>query len=148
MKVEVDQSTKLEQSGPTIIAFANGKSGAVVIPSKVKHAAFKILISKGKSREISKWLLFSACVFLLLRDHLNKLTQVTIDIEYTGKNNDIKATLLRYILRYYPKFDESIIQFTLVGKGSPSDIKARNVRLDKDKDYRKIKLKELIEVLS
>ena len=148
MKVEIDQSTKLEQSGPTIIAFANGTSDAIIIPSKVKHTAFKILMSKGKSREISKWLLFSACVFLLLRDHLNKLTQVTIDTEYTGKDNDIKATLLRYIWRDYPKFDESTIQFALVGKGSPADLKARNVRLGKDKNHRKIKLKELIEVLA
>lgn len=144
MKVEVDQSTKLEQSGPTIVAYANGKSGAIIIPSTVKHAAFRILSSKGKSKEVSKWLLFAACIFLLLQDQLPKLKQVLIDVEYTGKNSDIKASLLRYIWRVQPKFDEGIIQFGYVGKGSPADVKARNVRLRRDTNYRKVKLKELV----
>lgn len=148
MKIEVDQSNKIEQAGPTILAFANGSSGAIVIPSTVKHSAFKVLTSKGKSKEVSKWLLFAACLFLLLQDQLTKLRRVVIDVEYTGKDNDIKASLLRYIWRVHPQFDESIIRFGFVGKGSPADIKARNVRLGRDRDYRKVKLKELVEVLA
>jgi hypothetical protein len=147
MKVEVDQSTKLEQSGPTIVAYANGKSGAIIVPSTVKHAAFKMLSSKGKSKDVSKWLLFAACIFLLLQDQLPKLKRVLIDVEYTGKSSDIKASLLRYIWRVHSTFDESIIQFGYVGKGSPADVKARNVRLGHDCDYRKVKLKDLVEVM-
>lgn len=148
MRVEVDQSIKIEQSGPTILAFANGISGAIIIPSSVKNAAFKLLRSTGKSSEITKWMIFAAGIYLLLDTHWPKLTHITIDVEYAGKNSDIKASLLRYIWRKYPTFNEGVIQFGYVGKGSPADTKARNVRLGRDRGFRKVNLKELIGVLT
>lgn len=93
-------------------------------------------------------MIFAAGVYVLLEAYLPKLTHITIDVEYAGKNNDIKASLLRYIWRKHPTFNEGVIQFDYVGKGSPADTKARNVRLGKDRNFRKVKLKELIAVLA
>ena len=45
MHVEVDQSNKIEQSGPTVLAFANGNSSAIVIPSIVKNECLDFLLS-------------------------------------------------------------------------------------------------------
>lgn len=125
MRVEVDQSTKIEQSGPTILAFANGISGAIIIPSSVKHAAFKLLRSAGKSSEITKWMIFAVGLYLLLEAYWPKLTHVTIDVEYAGKNNDIKASLLRYIWRKHPTFSE----------GVPKHDNTRTIRLSTEQRF-------------
>jgi len=44
--VEVDQSRKIEQSGPTILAFSDGISHAIVVPSTVKTQALRALRDK------------------------------------------------------------------------------------------------------
>jgi hypothetical protein len=146
-KVEVDQSIKIEQSGPTILAFSNGISFAIRIPSDVKIAGQKELRRRGKSKHSSHLLLFAACLFLLLRDHLDKLSQIVIDTEYYGNEQDIKAFLLRYIWRKRPDFVKDTIVFQQIGKSSPAHRKANNVREGKDLGYRSIRLEELLEVI-
>ena len=148
MRIEIDQSTKIEQSGPTILAFANGTTHAILIPSRVKHSAFQALRAKGKSKEVAHLLLFAACLYLLLDQHLHQLRKIVIDIEYPGKNVDIKAFLLRYIRRQIPDFEADKITFQLIGKKSPADFKARRVREKRDKNYRKIGSKELIKLIA
>jgi len=148
MVVEVDQSVKIEQSGETVLAFANGQKAAIVIPQRVKRAAFATLIAKGKSRNTATLLLFAACLYLLLKNQLKKMKKIIIDVEYEGKDTDIKAFLLRYIRRTTSDFDEEMIVFRRIGKHSPADQKAREVRKRTDKDYRKIVLKELLRVVT
>lgn len=91
--VEVDQSIKVEQSGSTILAFSNGISGACVIPSTVKNYIYKALRTRGKSVQTAYLLLFSAGLFLLLKDYLQIASRIEIDIEYQGKENDIRGFL-------------------------------------------------------
>ena len=93
-------------------------------------------------------LLFAACLYLLLDQHLHQLRKIVIDIEYPGKNVDIKAFLLRYIRRQIPDFEADKITFQLIGKKSPADFKARRVREKRDKRYRKIGSKELIKLIA
>ena len=145
--VEVDQSTKIEQSGDTVLAFSDGISDAILVPSRVKTQAFRALRDKGKSKKIAQLLLFSACLYLLFKDHLNQFQRVEIDIEYPEKDADIRANLLRLIWRQDPAFEPEKIVFRRVGKGSPADKKARAVREGKDKECRKITLEELLELV-
>lgn len=146
--VEVDQSNKVEQSGPTVIAFANGLEHAVVIPSKTKAAAFRALRDRGKTKSESILIIFAAGLYFLLENHLAQLWQVTIDIEYTRHSANIKASLLRFIRRKDPSFPSQKIVFRRVGKGSPADQKAREVREGRDQEYRTITVGEMLPVLA
>ena len=145
--IEVDQSNKIEQSGPTVIAFSDGISHAIVLSSAVKRAGFKALKEKGKPKSKAQIILFAAGVYLLLRDYLEQIERVKIDTEYPGKDLDIRAFLLRCIWREVPLFKSERITFGRVGKGSPSDIKAREVRGKEGLESKKITAEELLEVL-
>jgi len=146
--VEVDQSGKIEQSGPTVLAFSNGISHAILIPSGVKREGFRALLRRGKTKDIARLLLFSACLYLLIKDHLDHLQKVIIDEEYTGQEGNIRSFLLEYIKRDGRFFEPENIDFARVGKGSPADQKARAVRAGRDKGYRKVTLKELLELVA
>ena len=145
--VEVDQSRKIEQSGPTVLAFSDGISHAIVIPSSVKTQALRALRDRRKPRKEARILLFATCLYVLLKDYLDQLERVEIDIEYPGKDADIRASLLRLIWRKAPAFEPEKIIFRRVGKRSPADKKARAVREGKDKEYRKITLEELLGLI-
>ena len=69
--VEVDQSRKIEQSGPTVLAFSNGISHAIVIPSSVKTQSLRALKDKRKSTKEARILLFATCLYVLLKDYLD-----------------------------------------------------------------------------
>lgn len=146
--IEVDQSRKIEQSGPTVLAFANKIAHAILIPQRVKRAGLHALRGEGKTKDEAQLILFAAGVYLLLENHLDQIGEVVIDVEYTGRERDIKSQLLRYIRRYVGQFDPEKIMFRRITKKSPADHKARNVRQKKDKDYRKITMKELLGLLA
>lgn len=147
MNVEVDQSIKIEQSGSTILAFANGSAHAIIIPSQVKAAGHELLRLKEKPLSTAHWMLFAAGLYLLLKGNLKKFKGIIIDIEYPGKNADIKASLLRHIWKTYPEFDQTIISFKGIGKKSPAHMKADLVRKKRDRVYRKITQKEFLSLL-
>ena len=114
--VEVDQSIKIEQSGATVLAFSNGISHAILIPSKIKTAGVTVLQARGKSKQTAQLMLFAACLSLLLKDYLSLVSQIVIDVEYDGKDAEIKATLLRYIWKDAAWFEPERIVFRQVGK--------------------------------
>jgi hypothetical protein len=47
-RVEVDQSIKIEDTGATVLAFANGLNFAIQIPAKVKLAGLKMLRDQAR----------------------------------------------------------------------------------------------------
>lgn len=185
--VEVDQSIKIEQSGDTVLAFADGISHAIVVPSHVKTEGFRALRRRGKSKEIAYLLLFSASLYLLLKealwdfawsspwttvhgpytgtivpferenhakshralkDYLDLLDSILIDQEYWGHGSRIKSFLLEYIKRDGLFLEPDKIHFGQVGRGSPSDQKARAVREGKDQNYRTITVEEMLVLVA
>lgn len=145
--VEVDQSIKIEQSGATVLALSNGITWAIVIPSHVKLAGQRIITNRGRSRLEASLLVFAACLYLLLEDYITDLTRVVIDVEYEGKDQIIKAALLRHIWARHPDFEAERLVFERVGKSSPADRKARLVRAGRDKAFRRITEDELKQTL-
>lgn len=105
------------------------------------------LRAKGKPKEIAPLLLFSICLYLLLKDHLHLFTKIKIDVEYDKRSKDIKAELLRLIWKKHPKYDPERIVFERIGKKSPADYKAGLVRKGKDKEYRKVGLREVLRLV-
>ena len=71
MDVEVDQSGKIEDTNvDTVLAFSNRMSYVILIPAKVKRAAFQVLRARRKTSKANTLRLFSVSLFLLLQDHL------------------------------------------------------------------------------
>ena len=145
--VEVDQSIKIEQSGATVLAFANSIAWAVVIPSDVKIAGIRTLIERKRTNLEARLTVFAACLYLLLQDHLEELTRIIIDIEYEGQEENIKAALLRYIRRKAPHFEAEWVIFQRIGKKSPADSKARAMRTGRDPKFRRVTQQELLDVI-
>lgn len=145
--VEIDQSIKIEDAGPTVLAFANGIEHAVVISSRTKQEAFQYMLRRGKSRDMAYLVIFATGLFLLLEDHLDTLDQVTIDTEYVGHEAQIRSLLLRQIWRKEPSFEADQIVFRRVGKKSPAHIKAERVRKKLDRGYHNVKTSDLLRLL-
>ena len=145
-RIEIDQSNKVVDSGPTVIAFANGIDDAILILSKVKSQAIHWLRRNHTLQTPANVLVFVAAVFLLLEPYLDQLDTVVIDIEYTGYNRRIKDFLLTRIWRNRPGFEAWRIEFGRVGKG-PAHHKANLVREGKDRKRRTAKLRDLLNVL-
>ncbi|MBX3001561.1 MAG: hypothetical protein KF893_23770 [Caldilineaceae bacterium] len=145
--VEVDQSTKVEQSGPTVLAFANSITHAIVIPSSVKQEIFQRLRKRGKVKVIAQLLLFSAGLYLLLKDHIAQIDCVVIDREYSGHEHDIKFFLLQNFRRMGQEVASHKIRFALVGRKSAAHHKANSVHSGKDRDFTRVTLEEIIVLL-
>lgn len=146
-RVEVDQSIKIEDKGVTVLAFANGLNFAIQIPAGVKLAGLQVLRDQARKPGVAHRLLFAVGLFLLLRNHLDQIEHIVIDVEYEGREAEIGAFLLRFIWSERPSFESWRIEFGLVGKRSPAHRKAEAVRKGKDRQYRVITREELTRLL-
>lgn len=119
--VEVDQSGKFEHtSGDTILAFSNGIRFALLIPAQVKRDCVTTLRQQGLSGPSFYTQLFATGLYFLLKNYMNRVVSVTIDIEYQGKDGQIKQHLLHLLSRggYAARSDQ--IGFGLISKKSPA----------------------------
>ncbi|MEW6716790.1 MAG: hypothetical protein AB1345_04710 [Chloroflexota bacterium] len=62
--------------------------------------------------------MFVAGILLLLRRQISNVASVTIDVEYEGKEGEIKGVLLQFILNWVPDFPKGAITFQRIGKKS------------------------------
>ncbi len=128
------------------MTFSNDISWTIKVPFAVKQAGFQALRARKKSKKIAKLMLFAACVFLLIEDHLDQLQRITIDNEYAGRGDDVKAFLLRHIWEVKPQFDPWDIEILSVTKKSLAHIKAWSARAE-GKAERTITTRELLDLL-
>lgn len=148
MHIEVDQSGRIEYTRvKTVLAFSNKTSRAIVIPAQVKREAVKLLRARGKLGKPLYLKLFTTGIFLLIKDYLNQLEQVTIDIEYQGQEGDIKGMLLYYIRRLVSSFPKEDIVFRRITKKSPAHHKAIETYRGNLKPDHEVTLEQLEEVL-
>jgi len=59
-------------------------------------------------------------VLLLLEGQMHSIASLTVDVEYEGKEGEIKGLLLRFILKWVPGFPKEAITFRRIGKKSPA----------------------------
>lgn len=117
MRIEVDQSGKIgDTKVPTVLAFSNGKEKAILIPATVKRACLRELRRLGKGAGIY-YLMFATGLFLLLKDDIENVDQVTIDVEYRKKDAVIREHLINLLQRAGRRVDASQIQFDLIHRG-------------------------------
>ncbi|MGA9349158.1 MAG: hypothetical protein WBW48_10180 [Anaerolineae bacterium] len=149
--VEVDQSGKVERTQmDTVLAFSNNLRYAIRIPAAVKRAALHALRQRCKPSRSKKAIyvgLFAAGLYLLLREHLDTLDYIIIDVEYPGREADIRGMLLLWIRRIDPEYPSERIVFRQVGKKSPAHNLAWEVYRGKHQADRVITEKELLALL-
>ncbi len=144
MKVEIDQSGKLEQLDTlTVIAYANGKSGAIQITAATKRGLIqkirRILIPRDEIGAV----LFAVLIFIMIKDLPGNVT-LMIDEEYTGKNRIIQEILLRLLERKFKSWNGNI-EFGNIGKHSPAHLLAWKLhKKRKGLEIRKISEKEVL----
>ena len=125
MHVEVDQSGKIEDTATdTVLAFSNEADFAILIPAKVKRVCLRGLRNRGRVGKSIYWLVFATGLFLLLRDHVQKLPLVIVDVEYTGHSPAIKGHLLNLLRRTGLWVNPDSIRFRRIGRKSPAHAKA------------------------
>lgn len=119
--IEADQSGKIENLGEdTVLAYSDGRSWAIRIPASVKQAGLRSLRHRRVSRKTCYVRMLAAGFYLLLRDHLDELTYVTIDVEFAGREEDLRGMLLNLIWRSFPHFAKDRLALRRIGKKSPA----------------------------
>lgn len=151
MQVEVDQSNRVDESGPTFVALANDSIYAIKVPSAVKEAGRIALRGRGIRPNLIDPFLWAGCAFLLLKPHLKKVakqtSKITIDNEFEGYENDIKDEILRLIRIHYQHISAQKVVIDYIGKKSPAHKKALAVkRGKKDKADRTVTVKEMMRL--
>ncbi|MBI2448802.1 hypothetical protein HYV49_00720 [Candidatus Pacearchaeota archaeon] len=144
MRIEIDQSGKIESYINTIIAFRNGEQFSVLLDRKTKNEI--ITNYRGKYKDII-YRLFAICIFYCIKTYLDKTQKIIIDIEYKGREKDIKKHLLRFIWRVKPNFNKDIIQFDIIGKKSRAHRLAYQTFIGKLAPNRILTKKEVEELL-
>jgi hypothetical protein len=145
MNVEVDQSGKIgDTKVPTALAFSNTKSHAILIPATVKRACLQELRRQGKSGTTLYMQLFATGLYLLLKDHIQGLTLIIIDVEYPGYNAMIKQHLVNLMWRAGIAVPTARIQFQHIGKKSRAHQHAKAVFLGVAKPNKVITLDEIL----
>lgn len=91
--------------------------------------------------------LFAVGLFFLLRDHAPDADQIAVDVEYPGRNAEVKLYLLNMLRQANITIDMETIHFEHIGKSSRAHKKALAVYSKKQSPDRIIKLDEILELL-
>ncbi len=128
MPYHVDQSGKIESKGDTVLALSNAREYAIRIPAEEKIAATSSMEQRFSAlrRRLIYIRLFAAALYHLLRE-LPQGETVTIDIEYTGHSQDIKAMLFNWLRQDGRDLAADDIVFWSIGKKSRAHKKALTV---------------------
>ena len=148
MRIEVDQSGKIEQTAVnTVLAFSDGEQRTLLIPAQVKRQALVYLRGREKSRKSSVLLVFSAALFLLLKEIAEQITLVIIDREYEGHEATIRGRLLQLLREADLQVRADAIAFGSVGRKSEAHYLAWRVHKGEISPDHQVTLSELLEVL-
>lgn len=142
MKVEVNQSNKIEQTNKdTIIGLANDKSFTILIKAKIKRKLQEEFRKQGKPRLFVYRTFIGGAVLLLKYAQIKNLSQIVIDEEYYGKDRVLRSIFLEMWSRYFTKVPE--ITFDKIGKKSKVHNICYLAMKGKDKIGRVIRFEEI-----
>lgn len=145
MRIEIDQSGKVENTQTdSVLALSNNNKYSIIIPANLKRKWFSTL---RKPKRTTYLYLFSASLFLLIKDHVDKNSQIYIDREYVGQERNVKAMLLRLLESAKKKITADQIYFTNIGKKSDAHKLALMVFREREKANKTIKESELMGLL-
>lgn len=118
MKIEVDQSGKIEQTSiNTALGYSNKTTRSVLISSREKIKLQKFFQAEGKS-QLFVILTFAALLYVLLEDVFKKQVDMYVDREYSGYETFIKNELVNIAKANRVSLDSHYLHFTLIGRSS------------------------------
>lgn len=150
MRIEIDQSVRIDNTQKdTILAFSNRINKSVRIPVKVKRKCLKILRDRGIAPKNIYLKLFAAGLFILIRNHINQISTLVIDTEFSDRQSQqfIKMTLFKKLQSTDSRIMLDDITFRRIGKESEAHKKAYNTHKGKVIADYKVKTKELLELV-
>jgi hypothetical protein len=148
MHVEIDQSGRIETlTQDSALGFSDSKTYGILIRRSAKRKVFETLRKRYTQLKRPELRVFAAAVFLLIRDHLDRLESITIDLEYEGHDADIKGMLLRHIRKVRPDFPKEQISFRSIGRKSKAHFKAYGIFSGRQTPDRIIHAEELLSLL-
>ena len=116
---EVDQSGRIEfTKEDTVLALSDGGAYTILIPSIVKRSCVRALRRRGFSGPTFYVQLFAVALFFLLKGQMEEYPRVAIDVEYEGKEAQIKEHLLNLLHRDGVGIERDQIEFRHIGKKS------------------------------
>lgn len=126
MRIQIDQSGKIEDTtSDTVLAFCDGKTRSILIGKKEKRGLQEFFRRAHKGKIfVSKT--FAILIFLLIKNDLQRIQHISIDLEYPGRDYLIKDYLLREI-RQFRSFDKRDIDFIKIGRKAKAHEVAINV---------------------
>lgn len=113
MLFQIDQSGKIEHTNKdTVMGMSNGKTRTVKIAARNKRLLQERCRIRDQGR-VYMYRSFAALIFLLIKEDLNLITDLIIDVEYPGQNKVIKDILLEFLRT--EKLNEPEITFLRIG---------------------------------
>lgn len=117
MKVEADQSIKIEQThADTIIGVSNSKECAIVIPRQIKRKLKRDFRDAGIPRLFAYRTFIAGLVLALEYAKFKHLSDIVIDIEYVGQERRLRSIFLEMWSWRHEKIPD--VSFHLIGKKS------------------------------
>jgi hypothetical protein len=139
----IDQSGKMESSGPTVLAIANDEVQTLLIDAAQKHIAARKVGRRFYTQTASMiGVRLFACAVAILVSLVDESDAIVIDTEYTGHDNRIRQ-IIRNRLPQIALPDDRL-QFQSIGKASAAHIAALAVYRGNQKPTRKLKAADLI----
>jgi hypothetical protein len=120
--IEIDQSGRMEMSGDTVVAAANGFAITVRITPEVKESVRRSLERRGVKPRLVMIRMFVGAIVLALQDHLRESGALTIDEEYIGYEAETKSLLLDRLRSFGADLDANDITISRIGKKSPAHV--------------------------
>jgi len=117
MRIEIDQSNKIEQTNKdTILGLSNSKVFTVVVKRKIKRKLQEDFRKQKQSRLFVYLVFISSVVLLLNHAKIKNVSEIIIDEEYTGYDKFFKQVFLRMYSKSHKKIPN--VGFGNIGKKS------------------------------
>lgn len=147
MRIEIDQSGKIENTNrPTVVAYSNKENGVLIILAKDKKSIQKYFRRIGKPK-LFIYFTFIALVFCLISKHIKNRDQIVIDREYPGYERFITKTLYQWIEKHI-KVKEITVATSQIGKKSRAhDLAWNELQLKSHKTTERISAEKLIRII-
>ncbi len=110
----------MEMSGDTTVAVSNDFMVTVRVTARAKQEVQKTLLARGVKPKMVVIRMFVGAILLAIREHLETISQLTVDEEYTGYEAEIRSLLLDRIRALGLEFDRDGIVIDRIGKHSPA----------------------------
>lgn len=144
MSYQIDQSGKIEQTAKdTVIAYSNENQYAILIPRRLKRKVQEVFRLHGFT-SIFIYYLFAVGVYFLI-EHLDQVSDITIDTEYPNKDKIIRSFIHGFLVKN--KKPSQNIHFARIGNRPRAHYAAKDVFDKKIKPDRIVTLKEIIKAL-